>query len=85
LFIANQDRGLAYQILSAQEKMDLSDVRKEIAEHIESLQVPGKPNGRYTLKEGGEAELYATCDAAIMRTVMGKNLKKSLTPDQRRQ
>lgn len=76
---------LGHRIISAQEKMNLSDVRKEIAEHIESLQVAGKPTGCYRLKQGGEAELYATCDVAIMRTIMDEDQKKSLKLEQHRQ
>lgn len=71
--------------MARQEKMNLSDVRKEIVQHIESLQVSGKPYGCYRLKPGGEAELYATCDVAIMRTIMGEDLMKSLTRNQCKQ
>ena len=77
--------GMATRALSAKEKINLSDLRNEIANHITSLQVAGKPYGCYRLKKGGEAELYATCDVAIMRTIMGEDLTKSLTQDQRRE
>jgi hypothetical protein len=65
--------------------MDLSIVRKEIMAHIESLQVQGKPYGCYRSKKGTKPSLYATCDAAIIRTIMTEDLKTSLTDKQRRE
>ena len=65
--------------------MDLSVVRKEIMAHIESLQVQGKPYGCYRSRKGGEPDLYAACDAAIIRTIMAEDLKTSLTDKQRKE
>ncbi|HPO12032.1 MAG TPA: hypothetical protein PLI09_01200 [Candidatus Hydrogenedentes bacterium] len=65
--------------------MDLSEVRREVMAYITVLQVPGKPYGCYRLKPSGEAELYATCDVAILRTVMGESLKQTLSDQQRQE
>jgi hypothetical protein len=65
--------------------MDLREVRQEVLAYTGTLQVSGQPYGCYRLKPEGEAELYATCDVAIMRTVMGEDLKRSLTTQQRQE
>lgn len=66
-------------------KLDLSEVRNEVMAYVMPLQVPGKPYGWYRLKPSGDAELYATCDVAILRTVMGENLKQTLIAQQRQE
>lgn len=66
-------------------RMDLSAVRQEMLAYVSTLQMPGRPYGCYRLKPGREAEIYATCDVAILRTVMGENLKQTLTDQQRRE
>jgi hypothetical protein len=68
-----------------EDRMDLSKIRKEAMIYIETLQVAGKPYGCYQLKPKGEADLYATCDIAILRTVMGEELKTTLKDQQRRE
>ena len=65
------------------ERLDLAEVRAQAMEYTQSLQVPGKPYGAYRYAPGKEPLLYASCDAAIMRTVMGEDLKKTLTEKQR--
>ena len=52
-------------------------------DYINSLQVEGKPYGHYRFKPGEEPSFYATTDVAIMRTIMGENLKESLSEKQR--
>ncbi len=45
--------------------------------YAEALRVPGKPLGWYYLKPGAKDPdtLYPPCDVAIMRTVMGEDLR----------
>lgn len=68
-----------------QEKLNLGDARKEVLDYLETLLVPGKPYGCYRLNPGGEADIYATCDVVMIRTLMGEDLTKTLTTDQRQQ
>ena len=63
--------------------MDLSAVRSDVMAYLATLLEPGKPYGCYRLKPSGDAEIYATCDVAILRTIMGEDLKQSLTAQQR--
>ena len=65
--------------------MDLREVRQDVMTYVGSLQVGGQPYGCYRLTPGGAAEIYATCDVAIMRTVMGEDLKRSLSALQRQE
>ncbi len=53
--------------------------------YVESLHCSDVPYGHYRLRPNGEVELYATCDVAILRTVMGEDLKESITDSQRRE
>jgi len=76
---------LLAHLVHGEESLDLSRVRADVMRYVQSLQVQGKPYGCYRLRPGGESDIYATTDVAILRTVMGENLKTSLTPDQRRQ
>ncbi|EIQ01940.1 hypothetical protein OpiT1DRAFT_00517 [Opitutaceae bacterium TAV1] len=67
--------------------MDLSAVRGQVMAYLETLRVPGAPYGCYRYRPGAttEQDLYATTDVAILRTVMGEDLRTSLTPEQRQQ
>lgn len=71
------------ETVSRRDGMDLACVRSDVMAYINTLQMPGKPYGCYRLKPSGAAELYATCDVAILRTIMGEDLKQSLTAQQR--
>jgi len=53
--------------------------------YSDALRVPGKPLGWYFDGPGktNAPSLYASCDVAHMRTVMGEDLRKTLTPEQR--
>ncbi len=66
-------------------KVSLPDIRHQVLAYTESLQVPGKPLGWYFDHESATTapSLYASCDVAFMRTVMGEDLQKMLTPEQR--
>jgi hypothetical protein len=63
--------------------MNLTQIRNEVMTYVESLHCLNAPYGHYRLTPDREAELYAACDVAILRTVMGEDLKKSLTDSQR--
>ena len=65
--------------------VNLALIRKQVMAYIEMLKVPGKPTGWYYDSPGGDKKpsLYASCDVAIIRTVMGENLLKTLTPEER--
>ncbi len=65
--------------------VDLSVIRREVMNRLIALEVEGGPYGAYRLKTNGPAELYATCDAALIRTIMGEEFKESLTEAQRQQ
>lgn len=65
--------------------VDLALIREQALAYINTLKVPGKPTGWYcdSPVSNKEPSLYASCDVAIMRTVMGENLQKTLTPEER--
>jgi len=65
--------------------VDLSAIRRQVMAYVDSLHVPGKPYGCYRDKPGAAPSLYAACDVAILRTIMGEDLRTSLTEKQRRE
>ena len=65
------------------ERCDLSRIRFEALAYAETFQVPGKGVGAYRTPRSQEPALYASCDVAIMRTIMGEDLRARLTTDQR--
>lgn len=68
------------------ETVSLAEIRRQALAYADALQVPGKPLGYYfdSLGSTSAASLYASCDVAHLRTVMGEDLRKTLTPEQRR-
>jgi hypothetical protein len=62
---------------------ELANIRREASAYAEALLVPGRPYGAYRHPQDSNSTLYAACDVAIMRTIMGENLRRSLTSDQR--
>jgi len=70
----------------AEQTVPLAEVRREVMAYIETARVPGKPLGWYYDKPGktNAPSLYASCDVAHTRTVMGEDLQKTLTPAQRK-
>jgi len=65
--------------------VDLAVIRKQVRAYVDALQVPDQPYGCYRDKRDAVPSLYATCDVAIIRTVMGEDLRTSLTERQRRE
>jgi hypothetical protein len=68
------------------ETVSLAEIRRQALAYADALQVPGKPLGYYfdSLGSTSAASLYASCDVAHLRTVMGEDLRKTLAPEQRR-
>ncbi|KPL26437.1 MAG: hypothetical protein AMS23_01750 [Bacteroides sp. SM1_62] len=66
-------------------KVELSRVRKTILNHCNSLLDKSGPYGSYRGGTGMRPSLYASCDVAIMRTIMGENLMVTLSDLQRQQ
>ncbi len=66
-------------------KCDLSRIRSEALAYAGTYQVPGEGAGAYRTPWSQEPSLYASCDVAIMRAIMGEDLRTALTPDQRRE
>ncbi len=65
--------------------MELQNVQREVLAYAETLRVKNKPYGCYRSAPDKETTFYASCDVAIMRTVMGEDLQKSLTARQRKE
>ena len=72
--------------LHADDTVSLAQIRHEALAYAAALRVPGQPLGWYFDRNGktNAPSLYASCDVAHMRTVMGEDLQKTLTPVQRR-
>jgi hypothetical protein len=62
--------------------LDLRTVRKDVLEYCESLLDQEGPYGCYRSKQGGRPDLYASCDIAEIRTIMGEDL--TLLPEEQR-
>lgn len=71
--------GLAAEVVS------LAPMRDQVLAYVQTLQIPGRPLGWYADRPGGpiEPSLYASCDVVHLRTLMGEDLRRSLTPAQR--
>jgi hypothetical protein len=70
---------------ASDDPFDLSAVRREALAYAEALRDPGAPAGAYRHPGEKSPSLYASCDVAILRTVMGEDLRKTLDPDRRRE
>jgi hypothetical protein len=68
----------------AGEKMiRLSEVRQHVNDHFRTLLPEGKPYGSYQTGKSIETDLYASCDVAIARHIMGEKLSETLSHEQR--
>ncbi len=63
--------------------ISLDEVREDVLAYCEKLRDKGGPYGAYRRHAGQRTDLYASCDVAIMRTIMGEDFKESLTDNQR--
>jgi hypothetical protein len=70
---------------AAAETVSLPEIRRQVLAYVETAQVPGKPLGFYRDRPGttNPPSLYAACDVAHIRTVMGEDLQRTLTAAQR--
>ncbi len=65
-------------------RVDLSDVRRRISAHFESL-LQGKTYGDYATGISTPIDLYASCDVAIARHIMGEDIVRTLSAEKRRE
>lgn len=65
--------------------LDLAAVRREILAWCESLRDAGGPFGCYRRGPGRRPDLYASCDVALLRTIMGEDLRTTLDETRRRE
>ncbi len=70
--IPNLSRGID------RKRIDLSDVRSQFSAHFDDLLI-GKPYGKYAAGFDKSVDLYASCDVAIARHIMGEKLLDSLS------
>ncbi|MCF7689903.1 MAG: hypothetical protein K9M98_06035 [Cephaloticoccus sp.] len=63
--------------------MNLTGVRNILTAHLESLRDRDGPAGSYRGGRGRRTDLYASLDVAIMRTLMGDDLRLSLAAAER--
>lgn len=67
------------------EKLSLPEIRREVLEYCENIRDKEGPYGCYRMGVGRRSDLYASCDVAEIRTIMGEDLTKTLTPEQRKE
>ncbi len=76
----------AEQVVTSKARVvDLSTIRRQVMAYVDSLQVPGRPYGCYRDKPNAPPSLYAACDVAILRTIMGEDLKQTVPEPQRKE
>src|SRR5690606_17145065 len=73
-----------FSIGSNLKRLDLSDVRRRVSDHFESL-LQGKTYGDYGTGINTRIDLYASCDVAIARQIMGENMINNLSVGRRRE
>lgn len=71
-----------FSIGASLKRVDLSDVRRRISAHFESL-LQGKTYGDYATGINTPIDLYASCDVAIARHIMGGDIIGSLSAKKR--
>lgn len=63
----------------------LAVVRGDVLEYCDRLRDPDGPCGAYRKDCATRCDLYSSCDAAILRTIMGEDLTATLSPGQRQE
>lgn len=68
-----------------EQTVSLTEIRRQLMAYMETARVPGKPLGWYydAPCKTNAPSLYASCDVAHIRTVMGEDLQETLTPAER--
>lgn len=69
----------------AGEGFNLSRIRTDAFAYAESLRAPEDGYGAYREPRQREPNMYASCDVAVMRTIMGEDFSKTLTEVQRQE
>ena len=64
--------------------MNLSAIRQRCLDVFHANQVPGKPYGCVRPIPNGEPDFYSSADWAIIRTIWGEDLRKTLSDAQRK-
>lgn len=65
-------------------EIDLQEVRRKINSLFENLRIKEKAYGAYALGlHAGKTDLYASCDVAIARHIMGEKLTETLSTAQK--
>lgn len=65
--------------------MDLSKVRDFVLHYCEGIRDKGGPYGCYRMGRGRRPDLYASCDVALIRAIMGEDFRETLTQQQRKE
>ena len=76
---------LSFSFRSPRLQVNLAEVRTRVQEHFASIRLPNRPYGAYGTGVAGETDLYASCDVAIARHLMGESLAETLSANQRRE
>lgn len=71
--------------LARQPVLALDEVRRDALAYCESIRDSGAPYGCYRGGPGRRTDLYAACDVAILRAVMGEDLVRTFPPEHRLQ
>lgn len=66
-------------------RIDLAEVREEVMERLDALLDVDGSYGSYRPAPGQRPDLYSACDAAIMRAIMGEDLRQGLGEERCRQ
>ena len=72
--------------LAVAQTIQLVEVRCEALAYLETRRIPDQSLGQYDENPtgAGKPSFYASCDVAILRTVMGEDLQQTLTPEKRK-
>lgn len=62
--------------------LEISGVRKKVLRHLDLIMDKNGPYGSYRQGTGKRPDLYSSCDVAIMRAIMGEDLKVILSDQQ---
>ena len=68
-----------------QPTLALSEVRDQVNDHFRSLLIKDLPYGAYGTGVSDKTDLYASCDVAIARHIMGESLSETLRANQRQE
>jgi len=70
-------------MLTTTSTVDLEPIRREMLTRLEALRVADGPPGAYAAQPGGAPDFYASMDVVHIRTVMGEDLRETLSEAER--